>query len=548
MPQPFMPDLDSLPPQPIEVLLLALTTPPGPEESQSFYSAASHTPYSSTPQTTHPSSHSVHYHPAHLAYQLARQLRNPTNQRGVGAGPAGASGSALVGAGVLGDVIRSLRRSGSRGAWDVVAAWVEGSGKTGENGSTRPGESGAPGGGGTAIERALLWTALSADDDCASFDPEEWADRDKATRALTDGGRAVLGLHRFVGVVGRWVERACLVISSGHAVAFPPSSSAYAEAQKCIDASLRLLEDVLRFNAPRFDEPQVVQVVEIFCRAVGRTMGGWEGGVTATGSGDEGYIGGSNNWTGSAGGSGTQIPSARQSQTRALPGRHVHKRHPSSLSSPLASPSAMRMPEGGEPVMGDSSRSGTMDTSRSGTLDAARSYPQDGPRSNTLDAGRAVTDNLSAPYVVTASRFVALVRALQRWTHVPPSVLQMMLEYLALVLAYVKTPLEVLRLGGKRRRSGAGIGGRGGADGYKAGGAGVGADATRGDVDWLDAYSRAELEGEVSGAFKVLLSGPYAVAVGRMLLALLMPVPAAIGTSPTLNLTDLTNLLIQTTH
>jgi hypothetical protein len=48
-------------------------------------------------------------------------------------------------------------------------------------------------------------------------------------------------------------------------------------------------------------------------------------------------------------------------------------------------------------------------------------------------------------------------------------------------------------------------------------------------VEWVDAYSRAELEGEVSGAFKILLSGPYAVAVGRMLLGLLVPVPAASG-------------------
>lgn len=434
-------------------------------------------------------------------------------------------------------MIKSLRKTGARGAWGVVAAWVEGSGKSQENGAGRTGEGGAErAGGGTTIERALLWSALTVDEDCATFDPEEWAERDKATRALTDGGRAVLGLHRFVGVVGKWVERACSVVSSEHP-ASSNSASTYAEAQKCIDASLRLLEDVLKHNAPRFDEPQVVQVMEIFCRAVGKTMGIWEGGIAAIGSGDEGYVGAGNNWVGSAGSGGAPTSNSRQAQLRSQPIRQVHRRHPSSLSSPLASPSAMRMPEGGEAGsgMGESSRSGTMDsrsgtmdTSRSGTLDVGRSYTQDTTRSNTLDAGRPATDNLSAPYVVTASRFVALVRALQRWTHVPPPVLQMMLEHLALVLAYVKTPMEVLRLGGKRRRSGAGIGGKTGVEGYKTGGGG-GSDTIRGDVDWVDAYSRAELEGEVSGAFKVLLSGPYAVAVGRMLLGLLVPIPAAIG-------------------
>lgn len=205
----------------------------------------------------------------------------------------------------------------------------------------------------------------------------------------------------------------------------------------------------------------------------------------------------------------------------------------------------MRMPEGGEPGIGESSRSGTMD-SRSGTMDTSRSGTLDIGRTYTQDVARPVSENLSAPYVVTASRFVALVRALQRWTHVPPSVLQMMLEYLALVLAYVKTPLEVLRLGGKRRKSGVGIGGKGGMDGSKAGG-GVGSDTARGDVDWLDAYSRTELEGEVSGAFKVLLSGPYAVAVGRMLLGLLMPVPTAVGTLLIQHPLKLSNISHQTT-
>ncbi|KAG9073426.1 hypothetical protein FS749_015213, partial [Ceratobasidium sp. UAMH 11750] len=152
--------------------------------------------------------------------------------------------------------------------------------------------------------------------------------------------------------------------------------------------------------------------------------------------------------------------------------RTAHRRQMSSLSSPLASPTG----------------------------------PQEPPPPPIVNRPTTqAQDPLSAPYVVTASRFVALVRTLQKWTHVPPQVLQMMLDHLSLVLAYVKTPMDVLRLGG-RRKSGAGLG---------AGG--------KGEVDWVDAYSRAELEGEVSGAFKVLLAGPYAVAVGRMLLALLVP-------------------------
>lgn len=42
-------------------------------------------------------------------------------------------------------------------------------------------------------------------------------------------------------------------------------------------------------------------------------------------------------------------------------------------------------------------------------------------------------------------------------------------------------------------------------------------------------YSRAELEGEVSGAFKVPLSSLYPVAVGRMLLGLFVPAAGELG-------------------
>ena len=80
----------------------------------------------------------------------------------------------------------------------------------------------------------------------------------------------MLGLHRFVEAVGKWVEQAWVVVSSEPSSS--NSASSYAEAQKCIDAGLRLLEDVLRYNMPRFDEPQVVHVMGIFCWAVGNTM------------------------------------------------------------------------------------------------------------------------------------------------------------------------------------------------------------------------------------------------------------------------------------
>ncbi|KAG8720046.1 hypothetical protein FRC09_010180 [Ceratobasidium sp. 395] len=193
----FTPAIDALPFQPIEVLLLALTTPPPP------------TPDTSNPQ---PQPHS----PAILARQLAKQLRNPTNLRGgVGIGMLGAQGCALVSAGALGDVVRNVRKAGVGGGvvWDMVGAWVEGDTNiNAEDGTKR---------GGTAIEPALLWSALTdgigdAETSGMVFDPDEWAERDRTVRALTDGGRDILGLDRFVEVVGAWVDTACTVIAASH--------------------------------------------------------------------------------------------------------------------------------------------------------------------------------------------------------------------------------------------------------------------------------------------------------------------------------------------
>ncbi|KAG9096637.1 hypothetical protein FRC07_010892, partial [Ceratobasidium sp. 392] len=266
----FTPAIDALPSQPIEVLILALTT--CSDESQ-------------TPS----------HNPAILARQLAKQLRNPTNSRGgVGVGMPGARGSALISAGALGDVVRNVRKANVVGGvvWDIVGAWVEGdtsnAGPTdAENGARR---------GGTAIERALLWSALTEGEPDPVFDPDEWAERDRTVRALTDGGRDILGLHRFVEVVGEWVDVACTVIAASHPTATHDKASSspplpvYVQAQKAIDASLRLLEIVLKSNAPRFGEQEVVQVVAVFCRAVERTVGPWDAGENlggvGTGSGD----------------------------------------------------------------------------------------------------------------------------------------------------------------------------------------------------------------------------------------------------------------------
>ncbi|KAG9089925.1 Tuberous sclerosis 2-like protein [Ceratobasidium sp. 370] len=477
----FTPAIDSLPPQPIEVLLLALTTPPAPEESQS-------------------QSLSLPHHPAVLARQLAKQLRNPTNLRGgVGASMPGARGSALVSAGILGDVVRCLRKScvGGGVMWDIVGAWVEGDTSNTEIAGRQTDAEAGTRRGGTAIERALLWSALTEGQEGGEgvFDPDEWAERDRTARALTDGGRDILGLQGFVSVIGGWVDVACSVITASHAAtttshpsslpAHPNHEKAsstttfplpvYVQAQKAIDASLRLLESVLKHNAPRFGERDVVQVVGIFCRAVARTIGPWDAGENLAG-------------VGMGNGSSTAEPkegiAGKDEKGRINQTRTTHRRQMSSLSSPLASPTGSQEPP-----------------------------PPPLVNRPTTQA----QDPLSAPYVVTASRFVALVRALQKWTHVPPQVLQMMLDHLSLVLAYVKTPMDVLRLGG-RRKSGAGLG--------------AGGNVGKGEVDWVDAYSRIELEGEVSGAFKVLLAGPYAVAVGRMLLALLVPPSGEDGDEP----------------
>ncbi|KAG8686936.1 hypothetical protein FRC08_012252, partial [Ceratobasidium sp. 394] len=257
----FTPAIDTLPPQPIEVLLLALTTPPAPEESQS-------------------QPRSMPYSPVILARQLANQLRNPTNLRGgVGASMPGARGSALVGAGVLGDVVRCLRKTGVGGGvmWDIVGAWVEGDTSNTEIAGRQTDAEGGTKRGGTAIERALLWSALTEERGGeVVFDPDEWAERDRTARALTDGGRDILGLHRFVAIVGGWVEVACRVIAASHPATTTSHSSSpnhersssatlsplpvYVQAQKAIDASLRLLESVLKHNAPRFGEQQVAQV------------------------------------------------------------------------------------------------------------------------------------------------------------------------------------------------------------------------------------------------------------------------------------------------
>ncbi|QRV85228.1 Tuberous sclerosis 2 protein [Ceratobasidium sp. AG-Ba] len=438
----FTPAIDSLPPQPIEVLLLALTTP-----SSATDESAAHL-----------------HNPIVLARQLAKQLRNPTNPRGgVGINMFGARGSALVSAGVLGDVIKNLRKGGVGGGvmWDIVGAWLEGDATA-------------------DIERALLWSALTDDIESAFaekgsglggglgvFDQDEWAERDRTVRALTDGGKDILGLKRFIAVVGKWVEEGCTVVAASHHTSTISTSGAappvYIQAQKSIDASLRLLETVLKHNAPRFGEREVIQVVDVFCRAVERTIGPW---ANSTGAGG---------------------------------GKLAHKRQASSVAV--------------SPVVGVTTPLGTTATSPLGTIVTTPSplgtMVTTSPLASPLAAAPPqAPEQISAPpYMVTASRFVALVRALQKWTHVPPIVLQMMLDHLALVLAYVKTPMEVLRLGG-RRKSGAGVG------------AGMGSE---GRVDWVDAYSRTELEGEVSGAFKVLLAGPYAVAVGRMLLGLLVP-------------------------
>ncbi|CAE6534755.1 unnamed protein product [Rhizoctonia solani] len=441
--------------QPLDVLLMALTSPPDD---------------SAPPNPS--------LNPTILAAQLAQHLRHPTSLTAhpravVGAGPAGISSAAQVGASVLASVVRNLRKRHARGSWDIVGAWVE---------SISSLEQEKPG---AAIERALLWNALTEPIDESGLDLlDEWPERDRTVKILTDGGKDVLGLRKFVSTLGGWVDLAVRTIHEetkpgnlklkpsierfGSPNGTSTHSRAYIEAQKCIDATLRLLEDVLRYNAPRFDETQVGHVVAIFCRAASGTIGSWDG-------------------------DGSIEPAPTEVPTQNSEGIGTHRRYPSSaLASPLASPISPHVP--------------TMEM---------------------------YTSQLT-PYAVSASRFVSLSRSLQKQTHIPPDVVKSMLEHLALLLAYVKTPMDVLRLGGRRKSVGGRRGSEGplsarrGSEGQRRGSVAPGgpADPTaRGEVDWVDAYSKAELEGEVSGAFKVLLSGPYAVAVGRMLLGLLVPVP-----------------------
>ncbi|CAE6432756.1 unnamed protein product [Rhizoctonia solani] len=461
--------------QPLDVLLMALTTP--------------------LDDTTSPN---PAINPSILTAQLAQHFRHPTSLAShpravVGAGPAGISSAAQIGASVLATIVTNLRKKHVRGSWEIVGAWVESMSSLEGDSSGSYGKS--------AIERALLWAALTSPiDEPPSGDLlDEWAERDRTVRILTDGGKDVLGLRRFIPTLGTWIDLAARVIQdeykmgdprfrnsvdpfgspNGQASRIYGHSRAYVEAQKCIDATLRLLEDVMKLNAPRFDETQVGHVVAIFCGAVSGTIGGWEG-------------------DGSVEAAVMPIDGPIQNSE----GIGTHRRYPSSaLASPLASPISPNM--------------ANMDTTH------------------------------LTPYAVAASRFVSLARSLQKQTHIPPEVVKSMLEHLALLLAYVKTPLDVLRLGGRRKSVGTRRGSEGlsapmsarrGSEGGRRGSIAPGGPAdpisrgdptARGEVEWVDAYSRAELEGEVSGAFKILLSGPYAVAVGRMLLGLLVPVPAA---------------------
>ncbi|KAF8741411.1 Rap/ran-GAP, partial [Rhizoctonia solani] len=459
--------------QPLDVLLMALTAPPDDITSPN------------------PS-----INPTILAAQLAQHFRHPNSftshpRAVVGAGPAGISSAAQIGATVLANIARNLRRKHAKGSWEVVGAWVESMSSLESAKSVSCGVS--------AIERALLWSTLTdpidelPDEDLL----DEWAERDRTVRILTDGGKDVLGLRRFVPALGSWIDFAVRVVQdeyklgdprfrssverfgspNGQATRLHGYSRTYVEAQKCIDATLRLLEDIVRLNAPRFDETQVGDVVSIFCGAVNGTIGGWEGD-----------------------GSVEAVTMPVDGPTQNSEGIGTHRRYPSSaFASPLASPISPNI------------------------------------------AGVDTTP--LTPYAVAASRFVSLARSLQKQTHIPPDVLKSMLEHLALLLAYVKTPMDVLRLGGRRKSVGTRRGSEGlsaptsarrGSEGGRRGSIAPGGSAdpttrgdptARGEVDWVDAYSRAELEGEVSGAFRVLLSGPYAVAVGRILLGLLIPVP-----------------------
>ncbi|KAG8680973.1 hypothetical protein FRC11_001743, partial [Ceratobasidium sp. 423] len=116
--------------QPLDVLLMALTTPPDDSAPNPSMSATI------------------------LAAQLVQHLRQPTSLAShpravVGAGPAGVCSAAQVGASVLANVVRNLRKRHARGSWEIVGAWIE---SMSTLGAQKPG---------AAIERALLWTALT---------------------------------------------------------------------------------------------------------------------------------------------------------------------------------------------------------------------------------------------------------------------------------------------------------------------------------------------------------------------------------------------------
>jgi hypothetical protein len=99
----FTPDIDLLPAQTIDVLLVTFTTPPGPDEPVN-----------------------PDYKPLVLARQLAKQLHIPANLRGAcGIGMVNVGGNAMVGAGALGDIVERLRNPGTRNVWVVFRAWVE---------------------------------------------------------------------------------------------------------------------------------------------------------------------------------------------------------------------------------------------------------------------------------------------------------------------------------------------------------------------------------------------------------------------------------------
>ncbi|KAB5592348.1 Tuberous sclerosis 2 protein [Ceratobasidium theobromae] len=148
--------------------------------------------------------------PTIFAAQLAQHL-HPTSlsthpRMAVGAGPVGLSPATQVGASVLADVVRCLRKQRAKG----------GSGRT---------MSRSP-----AIERTLLCAALAPIDGLSrhpSFDLDESAGHNKTVRVLTDGGRDIL-LFRLFEMNLRHKAR--------------KMARAYVEAEKCIDATFDYLK------------------------------------------------------------------------------------------------------------------------------------------------------------------------------------------------------------------------------------------------------------------------------------------------------------------